>query len=82
MQAEILPSMENELTGNVPHTGECLIQGKTKVWIGVSRAEGGKCERCWNFSLQVGSFSEHPTLCSRCYNAVSVQHFPAVAMAT
>ncbi|EXB74782.1 Isoleucine--tRNA ligase [Morus notabilis] len=81
-QAEILPSMENELTGNVPHTGECLIQGKTKVWIGVSRAEGGKCERCWNFSLQVGSFSEHPTLCSRCYNAVSVQHFPAVAMAT
>lgn len=81
-QVEILPSMDNELTRNIPHTGECLVQGKTIVWIGVSRAEGGKCERCWNFSPQVGSFPEHPTLCSRCYNVVSVKQFPAVAMAT
>lgn len=81
-QLEILPSMDNELTRNISHTGECLVQGKTKVWIGVSRAEGGKCERCWNFSLQVGSFPEHPTLCSRCYNVVSVKQFPAVAMTT
>ena len=82
MQAEILPAMEKELTENIPHSSECLIGETTRVWIGVSRAEGCKCERCWNFSPQVGSFPEHPTLCSRCYNVVSVKQFPAIAMAT
>ncbi|KAM6545173.1 hypothetical protein CsatB_025909 [Cannabis sativa] len=81
-QAEILPAMEKEVIENIPHNGEYLIEGTTKIWIGVSRAEGSKCERCWNFSPQVGSFSEHPTLCSRCYNVVSVKQSPAIAMAT
>jgi isoleucyl-tRNA synthetase len=80
MQAEVLPSLENELISRIPFSGECLIQGQSKVWIGVSRAEGSKCERCWNFSPQVGSFLEHPTLCSRCYNVVGVQPIPAVAV--
>ncbi|KAF8401487.1 hypothetical protein HHK36_012427 [Tetracentron sinense] len=78
-QVEILSSMENGLTENIPYMGEYLIQGKSRVWIGVSRAEGSKCERCWNYSPQVGSFSEHPTLCGRCYNVVGVQPLPAVA---
>lgn len=82
MQAKILPAMEKELIETIPHGGECLIDGTTKIWIGVSRAEGCKCERCWNFSPQVGSFAEHPTLCSRCYNVVSVKQSPVVAMAT
>ncbi|KAF9625510.1 hypothetical protein IFM89_023446 [Coptis chinensis] len=58
--------------------GDCLIQGK-KVWVGVSRADGSKCERCWNYSTKVGSFSEHPTLCSRRYNVVGIQSLPVVA---
>ncbi|GMP56839.1 hypothetical protein CsSME_00021161 [Camellia sinensis var. sinensis] len=69
-QVQILSSSENERFGNVPYSGEYLIQGKKRVWVGVSRAEGSKCERCWNYSHQVGSFAEHPTLCSRCYNVV------------
>ncbi|XP_054804548.1 isoleucine--tRNA ligase, chloroplastic/mitochondrial [Prosopis cineraria] len=72
-QAEILPSLKGELIANIPHNGECLIQGNTKVWVGVSRAEGSKCERCWNYSLLVGSFSDHPTLCGRCHNVVADQ---------
>jgi len=32
----------------------------------VSRAEGNKCERCWNYSESVGKDKEHPTVCSRC----------------
>jgi isoleucyl-tRNA synthetase len=80
MQAEVLPSLENELISGIPFSGECLIQGHSRVWIGVSRAEGSKCERCWNFSPRVGSFPEHPTLCSRCYNVVGVQSLPAVAV--
>lgn len=79
-QAEALPSLENELISRIPFSGECLIQGQSRVWVGVSRAEGSKCERCWNFSPQVGSFVEHPTLCSRCYKVVGVQPLPAVAV--
>lgn len=80
LQVEILPSLEHERNDDeVPYRGEYLIDGKNKVWIGVARAKGSKCERCWNFSLQVGSFDEHPSLCSRCYNVIAGQQEPALA---
>ncbi|KAK7387905.1 hypothetical protein VNO78_22703 [Psophocarpus tetragonolobus] len=75
-QAEILPSLDDEHIENIPYSGECLIQGKNKVWIGISRAVGSKCERCWNYSQQVGSFLDHPTLCSRCHDVVAL-HMPS-----
>jgi isoleucyl-tRNA synthetase len=34
--------------------------------VGVSRAKGEKCNRCWNYSGTVGANVEHPTLCARC----------------
>lgn len=34
--------------------------------IAVSPAPGGKCERCWMYSMEVGEDSEHPELCPRC----------------
>ena len=34
--------------------------------IGVSRAGGGKCNRCWNYSDTVGANAEHPAICARC----------------
>lgn len=37
-----------------------------ELWVGVGKAEGGKCERCWNYSLSVGEAAQHPTLCDRC----------------
>jgi isoleucyl-tRNA synthetase len=39
--------------------------------IQVVKAEGTKCERCWNYRTTVGTYSEHPTLCDRCYNAIT-----------
>ncbi len=33
-------------------------------------AEGEKCERCWNYATSVGENSEHPTICSRCSEAL------------
>ncbi|KAH9765819.1 isoleucine--tRNA ligase [Citrus sinensis] len=78
-QVEVLPSTPNGLIRNIPYSGEYLVEGKDKVWIGVSRAEGSKCERCWNYSTQVGSFVEHPTLCSRCYEVLAVQPIPSMA---
>ena len=34
--------------------------------VGVSRAKGEKCSRCWNYSGTVGANAEHPALCARC----------------
>jgi len=34
--------------------------------IKVTKAEGEKCERCWQYSPYVGTNPQHPTLCERC----------------
>jgi isoleucyl-tRNA synthetase len=36
----------------------------------VLRAEGKKCERCWNYEVSVGRHSEHQTICERCVQAL------------
>jgi isoleucyl-tRNA synthetase len=33
--------------------------------VGIERAPGGKCERCWR-TLPLGDDARHPTLCTRC----------------
>ncbi|HAJ60446.1 MAG TPA: isoleucine--tRNA ligase, partial [Cyanobacteria bacterium UBA8543] len=38
--------------------------------VGVVKADGEKCDRCWNYSVHVGESSEHPTLCERCVPAL------------
>jgi len=60
-----------------PYSGEHADERANEIWIGVVRAEGLKCERCWNNSRQVGSFTEHPALCARCFNVVDIQPLPA-----
>ena len=47
-------------------TGE--IEG-LKVVVSASEAE--KCERCWHRRDDVGSHTEHPTLCGRCVSNVA-----------
>jgi len=41
-----------------------------KVSVGVVKADGAKCDRCWNYSTRVGTISEHPLLCDRCVPAL------------
>jgi isoleucyl-tRNA synthetase len=38
--------------------------------IEIVKADGQKCERCWNYSTAVGLDSTYPTLCERCVPAV------------
>ena len=38
--------------------------------IGVARAPGTKCERCWNVTEDVGSAGKYPGICARCAGAV------------
>ncbi len=39
--------------------------------VGIVKAEGEKCDRCWNYSTYVGTDPEHPTLCDRCVPALN-----------
>jgi isoleucyl-tRNA synthetase len=36
------------------------------IEVEVRRADGQKCERCWNYSTRVGESSRYPTVCERC----------------
>ncbi|MDD5544800.1 MAG: isoleucine--tRNA ligase, partial [Acidobacteriia bacterium] len=38
--------------------------------VTVEKAEGAKCERCWNYSPQVGRSTKYPTVCERCVEAL------------
>jgi isoleucyl-tRNA synthetase len=39
--------------------------------VDVQRADGTKCERCWNYSTHVGENAVYPTICERCVKAIS-----------
>ncbi|MGA8212933.1 MAG: isoleucine--tRNA ligase [Candidatus Sulfotelmatobacter sp.] len=47
-----------------------LIQGSGngtgQVHVEVKKADGAKCERCWNYSVHVGEDKTYPTVCERC----------------
>jgi isoleucyl-tRNA synthetase len=34
--------------------------------VTIHRADGKKCERCWNYSVRVGESADYPTVCERC----------------
>jgi isoleucyl-tRNA synthetase len=38
--------------------------------VKVTRADGQKCERCWNYSTHVGESEKYPTVCERCVAAL------------
>ena len=38
--------------------------------VSVLRADGAKCERCWNYSTHVGESADYPTVCERCVKAL------------
>jgi isoleucyl-tRNA synthetase len=39
--------------------------------VSIVRALGKKCERCWNYSTQVGENTRYPTVCERCTEALA-----------
>jgi len=39
--------------------------------IEAKKSDGEKCERCWNYSKELGSDSFHPGLCPKCARVVS-----------
>jgi isoleucyl-tRNA synthetase len=39
--------------------------------IQIDKADGKKCERCWNYSTRVGEDPRYPTICERCSEALA-----------
>ena len=52
-------------------TGEFRSDAVPGLEISVQRADGKKCERCWNFSTHVGENPRYPTVCDRCSEAIA-----------
>lgn len=66
-QVEVLSSREET---DVPFSSETTLEEGESLWVGVARADGAKCERCWNYSPAVGTLEGHPGLCERCYEVI------------
>lgn len=39
--------------------------------VEIQKADGAKCERCWNYSPRVGESEKYPTVCERCLDALN-----------
>jgi isoleucyl-tRNA synthetase len=46
--------------------------GTSGVHVEVKKADGAKCERCWNYSTHVGEDKTYPSVCERCSAVLKV----------
>ncbi|HUN63824.1 MAG TPA: isoleucine--tRNA ligase [Candidatus Sulfotelmatobacter sp.] len=52
-------------------SGEFKAETVPSLEVTVQRADGKKCERCWNYSVHVGENPRYPTICERCSEAIA-----------
>jgi isoleucyl-tRNA synthetase len=52
-------------------SGDYKAESVPSFEVTVHRADGKKCERCWNYSTHVGENSRYPTICERCSEAIA-----------
>ena len=50
---------------------ELVESVESDVSIDISAADGQKCERCWNYSVEVGKSPKYQTVCERCVAALN-----------
>ncbi|WP_110986815.1 isoleucine--tRNA ligase [Acaryochloris thomasi] len=62
-QVELLDSNDFAKTAQYSSKSDTLT-------VGVTPAQGHKCDRCWNYSEHVGASSQHPLLCERCVDVI------------
>ena len=61
---EMTPLNEAKYKADIP-------LGDSSLTVAVFNADGHKCDRCWNYSSTVGSFSDEPLICNRCKDALA-----------
>ncbi|MGK7944013.1 MAG: isoleucine--tRNA ligase [Microcystaceae cyanobacterium] len=60
-----------ELVDSLDAIKSANYQAETElVSVGIVKADGKKCDRCWNYSTQVGDYKDDPTICERCNAAL------------
>lgn len=42
-----------------------------EIAVLVEKADGKKCMRCWNRDLSVGTFGNHPEICTKCHDVLT-----------
>ena len=52
-----------------------VFQKKFRLKVLVTKADGGKCIRCWNYSSALGQDPKHAALCPKCLEAVRALGF-------
>jgi isoleucyl-tRNA synthetase len=48
------------------HLAQGSGNGTSGIHVEVKKADGAKCDRCWNYSNRVGEDQNYPTVCERC----------------
>lgn len=67
--AQICITSQAQIVDSLP-TPQLQSAAVPSLKVSVVKADGEKCERCWNYSVEVGTIAEHPKLCGRCAKAV------------
>jgi isoleucyl-tRNA synthetase len=55
----------------LPFAGPIESDHREPSQIEILRADGAKCERCWNYSTHVGENTRYPGVCERCSAALA-----------
>jgi len=81
LEAKVVLTADAEMTRfllrHYPELRYIFIVSQVEVHEGdalgveIHRADGAKCERCWNYSVRVGEFADFPTVCERCAEALA-----------
>jgi len=66
----IVSKVELKEVSQIPTDAHLLVDMVNELAVDVVKADGKKCERCWNYRPAVGTFKDHPTLCDRCVEAI------------
>jgi isoleucyl-tRNA synthetase len=64
----VLKRHEDQLRYLLIVSAVTVVQGTGDggVQVEVKKADGAKCDRCWNYSTHVGEDKVYPTICERC----------------
>lgn len=66
----ILKKLNNECK-DIFIVSQCEIQKSNKVEVIVMKAEGKKCERCWQYATDIVESPPFPNVCKRCADILS-----------
>jgi isoleucyl-tRNA synthetase len=71
---DVLPALfivSQVIVESTPADGGSRSELLPGLSVKIERADGVKCERCWNYSMHVGESKRYPSVCERCIEALA-----------